>query len=100
MADHYAEQIRAGRLGVGDLLPSGSALEQTWGVSATTVRRMWEDLVGRGLVERQSGRGVVVVRRDAAPPVTLESLAARVAQLEQDRDRLAAEVQALRGQRP
>lgn len=45
----------------GDMLPSEQALAAQFGVNRHTVRRAIEQLVDNGLVERQHGRGTIVL---------------------------------------
>ena len=53
-------QIAAGKMAIGDRIPSTSELKQHYGVSAITVRRAVEDLVRDGILVGHQGAGVYV----------------------------------------
>ena len=56
------EQIETGVWGPGDLIPGEQELQDTFGLSRTTVRQTLADLVNEGRLERQRGRGTFVTR--------------------------------------
>lgn len=67
--------IASGRYAVGAYLPGEPALTAMFGVSRATIRRALLSLEQEGLIDRQQGRGTLVLRdghRDA-PPVSLSS---------------------------
>lgn len=59
LAAHFREAIQKGEIPIGTLLPSERQLQQTFGVSRTTVRRALADLVESGWAESSPNRGVV-----------------------------------------
>lgn len=73
-----AEQVRVA-IGRGDLLPgkymNGEfALAAEWGVSRPTVRRVIDELVTDGLLERRHGVGTVVIANEIKRPPILNGL--------------------------
>jgi DNA-binding LacI/PurR family transcriptional regulator len=60
IADSVQSDIEEGRLSVGDLLPSETALTEQWKVSRMTAHRAMQELQRSGLVTRQRGRGTLV----------------------------------------
>lgn len=79
IADAVAVDIAAGRLRPGDRLPPQRRFARQHGIAASTVARVYGELVRRGLVVGEVGRGTYV--RAAAPPpepVLAEPGAARV----------------------
>jgi GntR family transcriptional regulator len=66
IAHTLREDIRAGRYGVGDPLPSGQELSERFQVSKVTARAALAQLRAEGLVRGRVGYGVVVVER---PPL-------------------------------
>lgn len=60
IADAVQRDIEAGRLSVGDLLPSETALTEKWKVSRMTAHRAMQELQRSGIVTRQRGRGTQV----------------------------------------
>ncbi|GAA1921252.1 GntR family transcriptional regulator [Streptomyces durmitorensis] len=82
IADELRAQIRAGRLGPGDRLPSESDLVRTTGRSGPTVQQALRVLQAEGLIEKQHGRGTFVRR----PRTPIERTNARH-QWEKDRAR-------------
>jgi DNA-binding FadR family transcriptional regulator len=67
LAGLLRERITSGELGVGDRLPSESALAKQAGVSRSTVREALRILEQGGLVERASPRIMVVADRSDVP---------------------------------
>jgi DNA-binding GntR family transcriptional regulator len=65
--EHYRQEIRAGRLRDGDMLPSGREIAAQFGVSLATAAKVAGGLQTLGLVVSRPGAGTVV--RAAAPPV-------------------------------
>jgi GntR family transcriptional regulator len=56
------QQIDAGEWKPGDLIPGEQELQETHGISRTTVRQTLADLVNEGRLHRQRGRGTFVTR--------------------------------------
>ncbi len=56
------EQIDTGEWQPGDLIPGEQELQDTYGLSRTTVRQTLADLVNEGLLHRQRGRGTFITR--------------------------------------
>src|SRR3954471_12574094 len=79
VADALAADIEAGRLRPGDRLPPQRRFARQHGIAASTVARVYGELVRRGLVVGEVGRGTYV-RAPAPPrePVLAEPGAARV----------------------
>jgi DNA-binding FadR family transcriptional regulator len=67
LAGLLRERITSGELGIGDRLPSESALAKQAGVSRSTVREALRILEQGGLVERASPRIMVVADRSDVP---------------------------------
>jgi DNA-binding GntR family transcriptional regulator len=57
-----AEEIDAGRLAVGDWLPSEAALMRDQDLARGTVRRALQIVAGMGRIQAIKGRGYFVVR--------------------------------------
>ena len=55
--------VAAGRLAVGDQLPSVRALAEDLVVNPNTVARAYADLTREGLIESRAGRGVFITRK-------------------------------------
>lgn len=66
IADDIVQQIRAGVLKPGDLLPSESELVDRYGVAGGTIRKAMVEVRASGLVETRHGKGSLVKAR---PPV-------------------------------
>lgn len=74
LADQYARAIRDGHLPAGTRLPPHRKLADDLGLSVQTVSRAYEDLIRRGLVLGEVGRGsfVLPVGAENAPPYLAE----------------------------
>ncbi|MEW2469291.1 GntR family transcriptional regulator [Streptomyces sp. NPDC046994] len=70
IADELIQQIRAGVLKPGDLVPSESELVERYGVSGGTIRKAMVEVRASGLVDTRHGKGSIVKDR---PPVRLRS---------------------------
>ncbi|MEU6433920.1 GntR family transcriptional regulator [Streptomyces albidoflavus] len=66
IADEIVQQIRAGVLKPGDMVPSESELVDRYGVSGGTIRKAMGEVRASGLVETRHGKGSIVKDR---PPV-------------------------------
>ncbi|WP_369211609.1 GntR family transcriptional regulator [Streptomyces flavofungini] len=86
IADELRTEIRAGRLGPGDRLPSEAELIRSSGRSGPTVQQALRVLQAEGLIEKQHGRGTFVRR----PRLTVRR-ANRRYQWEKDRARAPEE---------
>lgn len=95
-------EIRAGRLAVGDKLPTEAALVQQFGVSRTVVREAVSRLKSRGLVDSRQGSGMYV-RNAAIEPLSFDPVTAAskeaVLQMIEMRRALEAEVAQLAAER-
>ncbi len=56
------EQIEAGQWKAGDLFPSENELQESYGLSRTTVRQTLNEMVVEGRLLRQRGRGTFVAK--------------------------------------
>jgi GntR family transcriptional regulator len=63
--DALAEEIRAGRIGPGERVPSEAELCERFKVARETARRAVKELRERGLVYTEWGKGSFVVAPDA-----------------------------------
>jgi DNA-binding FadR family transcriptional regulator len=70
LADLIREQITAGKLRPGGLIPSEPRLVQQHGIGRETVRRAMAVLRSEGLVVTEQGHGTLV-RQNAGTPVTI-----------------------------
>lgn len=70
IADEIIQQIRAGVLKPGDMVPSESELVERYGVSGGTIRKAMVEVRASGLVDTRHGKGSMVKDR---PPVRLRS---------------------------
>ncbi|KQX57979.1 MULTISPECIES: GntR family transcriptional regulator [unclassified Streptomyces] len=70
IAEEIVQQIRAGVLKPGDLVPSESELVERYGVAGGTIRKAMVEVRASGLVETRHGKGSIVKDR---PPVRLRS---------------------------
>ncbi|MFJ7154485.1 GntR family transcriptional regulator [Streptomyces sp. NPDC101118] len=66
IAEDIVQQIRAGVLKPGDLVPSESELVERYGVAGGTIRKAMVEVRASGLVETRHGKGSLVKAR---PPV-------------------------------
>lgn len=73
IADSVQQDIESGAVGVGQLLPSETALTKEWKVSRMTAHRAMQELQRSGLVTRQRGRGTTVAgsNRNATGKIAL-----------------------------
>lgn len=76
LADQFARAIHDGRLPNATRLPTHRKLAYELGLSVQTVSRAYEELIRRGLVSGEIGRGsfVETVRREVEPPYLPERL--------------------------
>ncbi len=76
LADQIAHAIADGRLEGGARLPTHRRLAEEMGLSVQTVSRAYEELIRRGLVSGETGRGTYVrtPRREPDPPFLPERL--------------------------
>lgn len=102
VAEALSVEIRAGRLAVGDKLPTEAVLVEQFSVSRTVVREAVSRLKSLGLVESRQGSGVFVkpvgfapLNFDASSAVSRQA----VIQMVEVRRALEAEVAALAAQR-
>jgi GntR family transcriptional repressor for pyruvate dehydrogenase complex len=77
ITEKLLDAIVLGRFKAGDLLPSERELGEQFGVSRTVIREAIRSLAARGVVEVQSGRGVLVVELDVGPVTQAMSLLVR-----------------------
>jgi GntR family transcriptional regulator len=71
IANHIADNIRSGDLGVGDQLPTERQLAEELGVSRMTVRQALGVLAQQGLINSQHGIGNFVTRPMLEQPVDI-----------------------------
>ncbi|MDD2924581.1 FadR/GntR family transcriptional regulator [Rhodoferax sp.] len=102
VADVLAAEIRAGRLAVGDKLPTEAVLVAQFSVSRTVVREAMSRLKSLGLVDSRQGSGVYV-REQGFSPLNFDASSVvskqAVIQMVEVRRGLEAEVAALAAQR-
>ena len=102
VADALAAEIRAGRLAVGDKLPTEASLVEQFLVSRTVVREAVSRLKSLGLVDSRQGSGVYV-KEMGFSPLNFDARSAvsrqAVIQMVEVRRALEAEVAALAAQR-
>lgn len=60
VARHIRDQIKAGQLKDGDLVPSAREIAKTWGVALATATKALATLRAEGLTQAKSGVGTVV----------------------------------------
>src|SRR5678816_1344224 len=75
MADRLEAEMAAGRLKPGDRLPTQRAFADTLGIAVSTATRVFAELIRRGLVAGEVGRGTFV---RTGPPTPGFSLAVHV----------------------
>ena len=63
ITDQVHLAVAAGKLAVGDQLPSVRALAEELVVNPNTIARAYADLARAGLIESKSGRGVFITRK-------------------------------------
>ncbi len=63
ITDQVRLAVTAGRLAVGEQLPSVRALAEDLVVNPNTVARAYSDLMREGLLESRAGRGVFLTRK-------------------------------------
>ncbi|WP_460443924.1 GntR family transcriptional regulator, partial [Amycolatopsis cihanbeyliensis] len=79
LADRVAAEIGSGRLRPGDRLPPQRRFARGYGIANSTAARVYRELVRRGLVVGEVGRGTFVRSAGPAPePALAEPGAARV----------------------
>lgn len=102
VADVLAAEIRAGRLALGDKLPTEAALVDQFSVSRTVVREAVSRLKSLGLVDSRQGSGVYV-KEVGFSPLNFDAKSAvskqAVIQMVEVRRALEAEVAGLAAQR-
>jgi DNA-binding GntR family transcriptional regulator len=69
LADALATEIRVGRIGVGDLLPTEAELTRQFDVSRHTVREALRVLRSQGLITSRQGLGSRVRSASRASPM-------------------------------
>lgn len=76
LAEQMSEAIRTGQLPYGEQLPTHRSLADKLGLSVQTVSRAYEELIRRGLISGEVGRGTFVqsVHREPSPPYLPERL--------------------------
>lgn len=63
LQNNLKTQIISGVYREGDLLPSESELQQQYGVTRSTVRQALGELVREGYINKQQGKGSIVIKR-------------------------------------
>ncbi|MFI0352077.1 PLP-dependent aminotransferase family protein [Actinomadura sp. 9N407] len=103
VADRIAAEIAAGRLRPGERLPPQRALARRLAIADSTATRVYAELVRRGLVVGEVGRGTFVrAARPAAAPALTQPAATRIdlelnyPMVEGQTERLAAGLERLR----
>jgi DNA-binding GntR family transcriptional regulator len=61
--DSLKKQIQLGEFKIGDLLPSENELCKTFSITRTTARKALDELLKEGFIERQHGKGSIVIER-------------------------------------
>lgn len=82
IADGIAADIRSGRLAVGARLPPQRDFAYAQGIAVSTASRVYAELVKRGLVTGEVGRGTYVRPAPPAPAAALSEPAAAAIDLE------------------
>lgn len=96
IADDLTARITAGEYPPGTALPSGAALQASYGVSSTTVRAAVRVLAAGGLVESRQGVGTLVLAAEAAEGHDLAGVSAALDELAARVEELAARVEELK----
>ncbi len=73
ISERLMTSLDKGEFAVGDALPSEAELGRRFGVSRTTARTALDSLESRGLTERKSGRGSIVLPPRVEQPLNLLS---------------------------
>ena len=70
LADQVQRAITQGQLAVGDQLPTHRQLADELGISVQTVSRAYEELIRRGLISGETGRGTFIraAQTEVDPP--------------------------------
>lgn len=63
--DHFATEIRSGKVAVGSKMPTEKQIAEQFGVSRSTVQAAMTRLAEEGLVRRYAGRGTFACREDS-----------------------------------
>ena len=74
LAQHLRAAIKRGDVLPGIYMDGEFALAEEWGVSRPTVRRVLNELVNDGLVERRHGVGTIVIANEIKPRPILSGL--------------------------
>ncbi|MFW5822280.1 MAG: GntR family transcriptional regulator [Tangfeifania sp.] len=61
--DSLKKQIQLGEFKIGDLLPSENELCKTFSITRTTARKALDELLKEGFIEKQHGKGSIVIER-------------------------------------
>lgn len=61
VAQHYRDEIRSGRLAIGDVLPANRKIASEWGISTSTSHRTVAQLRDEGWINTRPGKPPVVV---------------------------------------
>ncbi|KQO63219.1 GntR family transcriptional regulator [Methylobacterium sp. Leaf87] len=97
LADRLADAIAAGRLAPGARLPPQRAYAYANGIAVSTASRVYAELVHRGLVTGEIGRGTYVRSRAATPILAFAEPPPTAIDLERNYSILPGEVETLSG---
>src|SRR6266581_7160323 len=78
LVDVVAAEIAAGRLKAGERLPPQRQFAYEKGIAASTAARVYAELLRRGLVVGEVGRGTFVAGQAPLPPLRLEPFDGRI----------------------
>jgi len=78
LVEDIAAEIAVGRLKAGDRLPPQRQFAYERGVAASTAARVYAELLRRGLVVGEVGRGTFVAGRTPLPPLRVEPFDGRI----------------------